>query len=129
MESLFALRNGWPRKTFSNWQAGDLGIALAGRGPGCPDDGSGLTIRLTAAENSHMTILKTAAMLAAAILVGGTTLVNAQAQGSGGPDGMSTAAAATHPPPPKHHKKMYMSAKTGSMHKKGSQKMGTNGGY
>jgi F0F1-type ATP synthase membrane subunit c/vacuolar-type H+-ATPase subunit K len=76
-----------------------------------------------------MTILKTVAMLATAILVGGTTLANAQAQGSSGPDGMSAAAAATNPPPPKHHKKMYMSAKNGSMHKKGSQKMGTNGGY
>ena len=75
-----------------------------------------------------MTILKTAA-IAAAILVGGTALVNAQAQGSSGPDGMSAAAAADNPPSPKHHKKMYMSAKGGSMHKKGSHKTGTNGGY
>jgi len=76
-----------------------------------------------------MTILKTAAMIAAATLVGGTTLANAQAQGSSGPDGMSTAAAADNPPPTKHHKKMYMSAKGSSMHKKGSHRTGTNGGY
>jgi hypothetical protein len=72
--------------------------------------------------------LKTA-MVAAAIFVGGPTLVMAQAQGSSGPDGMSTAAAAEDPPSPKHHKKMYMSAKGTSMHKKGSQRTGTNGGY
>lgn len=75
-----------------------------------------------------MAILKTAA-IAAAILVGGTALVNAQAQGSSGPDGTSAAAAAEYPPSPKHHKKMYMSAKGSSMHKKGSHKTGTNGGY
>jgi hypothetical protein len=37
--SSFALRNGWPRKTFSNWQAGDLGIAFAGCRPRLPRPG------------------------------------------------------------------------------------------
>lgn len=54
--------------------------------------------------------------LAAALMIGVTSVAMAQAQGSGGPDGMSTAAAADNPPPPKHHKKMYMSAKV-SHHK------------
>jgi hypothetical protein len=59
-----------------------------------------------------MAILKAAA-LAAALIIGVTSLAMAQAQGSGGPDGMSTAAAADNPPLPKRHKKMYMSAKGG----------------
>jgi hypothetical protein len=62
-----------------------------------------------------------------ALLVGSTSLSVAQAQGSSGPDGMTSAAAADNPPAPKHHKHMYMSAK--GVHKKGTQKTGTNGGY
>ncbi len=63
----------------------------------------------------RMAILKAFA-LATALMIGASSLAMAQAQGSSGPDGMSTAAAADNPPPPKHHKKMYMSAK-GSHHK------------
>jgi F0F1-type ATP synthase membrane subunit c/vacuolar-type H+-ATPase subunit K len=70
-------------------------------------------------------IWKTLTTIAAALILGATSLAMAQAQGSSGPDGMSAAAAADNPPAPKHHKKMYMSAK----HKKGSQKTDTNGGY
>ena len=51
-----------------------------------------------------------------ALLFGSTSLAAAQAQGSGGPDGMTSAAAADNPPAPKHHKHMYMSAKS-SHHK------------
>jgi hypothetical protein len=67
--------------------------------------------------------------IAAALIIGPTSLPMAQAQGSSGPDGMSAAAAADNPPASKHHKKMYMSAKSGGMHKKTTQKTGTNGGY
>jgi hypothetical protein len=62
--------------------------------------------------------------------VASTSLAMAQAQGSSGPEGMSTAAAADNPPPLKHHKKMCMSAKGGGAHKKVVKgQSGTHGGY
>jgi hypothetical protein len=57
----------------------------------------------------------TKGLVIVALLIGSTSLAMAQAQGSSGPDGMTTAAsAADNPPAPRHHhKKMYMSAKGG----------------
>jgi hypothetical protein len=80
----------------------------------------------TAQALENIMILKIAT-IAAALILSATSLTMAQAQGSSGPDGMTSAAASDNPPPPKHHKKMYMSAK--STHKKATHKTETNGGY
>ena len=81
-----------------------------------------------------MTALKGLA-LAAALIVGTTSLAMAQAQGSGGPDGQAFGGAADKPSTPqaarrhdtKHHfPRMFMSAHS----KKGTPKTGLpNGGY
>jgi hypothetical protein len=79
-----------------------------------------------------MTMLKTMT-LAAALIVGTTSLAMAQAQGSSGPDGqLKAAGAADNPPAPgtrkpgRHHgttqHRMYMSTR-------GKKGTGTNGGY